>query len=145
MWCSHCTASYDTWWTVLLWSYWRPEAAQLSELCASNLKITQYFSVVVTSGSFLWFLFTCPKFLQWKLVRIWFRSSAWPAEHALLPGICARMTGKNHWTALLIVQKTEKWVETVSQLSSKTVMSLSFFWVIKIHFSWDCLLWIFVF
>lgn len=29
------------------------EAAWLSEPCVSNLKVTQYFSVVVTSGSFL--------------------------------------------------------------------------------------------
>lgn len=85
---SHCTASYNT------WNSCSSETAQLSEPCASNLKVTQYFSMAVISGSFCGSLFTCPKFLQWKLVRIWFWSTAWTAEHALLPGICAWATGR---------------------------------------------------
>lgn len=56
MWYSHYTASYDTWWELILWSCWRPEASWLPEanmvICSSNLSVTEYFSVVVTYGSF---------------------------------------------------------------------------------------------
>lgn len=92
MWCSRCTAPYDTWWQLLFQSCWRPEAARLSEPCSGNLNIRVFFC-----GCDLWFIFwvsTWPKFLKWKLVRIWFLSSAWRAELALLPGMCTQVTGK---------------------------------------------------
>lgn len=145
MWYSHYTASYDTWWELILWSCWRPEASWLPEAkmvtCSSNLRVTEYFSVVVTYGSFL--VSTWPKFLetgQNLLFVSCLQSRACTAPRHVYSG-----NWKNHWTALLIVLKTEKWVETVSQLSSKAGMSLSFFFlIIKIHLSLYCLLWIFV-
>lgn len=139
MWCSQCTASCDMWFTELLWSCWRPEAAQRPELCTGNLKVTYYFSVVVTLSPFC-SVCTCPYSPQWKAVRIWFWSSAWTAERTQLPGIHAPVTGKITELCCSLSRRLRNGWKLFRSWVEKLSCCYHFFsWIIKTHFSWDWL------